>query len=513
MTYPKQTLKFRPRRGVSNDLPPFAIGGEYFTQADNIVFRQGVAERAPSEVAIYDPPSVAPYHLLNTQIAGVNYWIYAGATASYAVAGTTHTAITHAGGQQSQTDVSKLTLTLLNGVPIFNNALDEPMYWDGQVTSDFVDLPGWTASETCAFIVPFRFHLFAFNMNTAAGEFPEQVKWSDAAAPGNVPSSWTAAATNEAGDAVLSDTPGAMIGAANLRGSLAIYKESSTHLADYIGGEEIFAFKTVYSQSGALTRHGVADIGRGHVIVTDGDIVFFDGVNLESIAQNRRRRYLFNNLDQENFNNLFVTFNREQKEVWICYPESGATYATRAMVWDIKNDAWGDRELKATGIAHAAIGIINDTATDESWDADSGAWDDDLTVWNEVNYSLAEKSLVLADNATPDFLEVGAGTETRTSTLSKQDIDFGHPERFKFLKRIHIRIEADSTIDFGVRIGTRNGTGESISYTASRTVNSDEGYINVSAMGKYITVEVTATTDKPFKITGLDLEAELRGYH
>ncbi len=385
------------------------------------------------------------------------------------------------------------------------------MYWDGDVGTNFVDLPGWTASESCDFMVAHRFHLFAVGIDGASGRFANQTKWSDAAAPGNVPASWTPAASNEAGSTTLSDTPGELITAANLRGSLMVYKTGSTHIADYIGGNEIFAFRTLFVQSGALTRHSVVDVNGRHLVVTDGDIIMTDGNEVRSIAQDRQKRSLFTALDQDNYENLFAVYYRQKNEVWICFPESGSSTCTRAMVYDVAHDAWGEREL--SGISFGATGIVNDTASDETWDVDSEVWDDDLTAWNQQNFSLATEELILADSVTPDFLEVGRGSESLTSTLQKGDLDFDAPERLKFVKRVHVRVEADASIDFSVRIGTRNTTGEAITWTSPVTFNSDDGFANVLAIGKYISVEIAATTETTFKITGLDLEAEMRGYH
>lgn len=510
MSYPKKILRLRPRRGVATDVPAWTLPPDILSQVDNLVFRQGFAERAPSSVAVYDPPSVAPLAILNTQIEGTNFWIYVGESSAYAVETSNHSEITHASGQQANSVIAKLSLGLLNGVPFFNNGLDEPMYWDGDVGTNFVDLPGWTATESCEFMVPHRFHLFAFNISGPGGVFPNQVKWSDAAAPGNVPAAWTPAATNEAGSTTLSDTPGELVTAANLRGSLMIYKNGSTHIADYVGGNEIFAFRTLFVQSGALTRHAVVDINGRHLVVTDGDIIVTDANRVDSIAQGRQKRSLFNALDQDNFNNLFCVYYRQKNEVWICFPEAGSSVCTRAMIYDIANDAWGEREL--SGVSFAATGIINDTATDESWDSDSEAWDADLDEWNRQNFSLATEELVLADSVTPAFREVGRGTESRTSTLARHDIDFNEPERFKFVRRVFLRVEADTAIDFAIRVGTRNAPGGAITWTSAVTINSDDGYANVLAMGRYISIEVSVTTAINFKLTGLDIEAEVRGY-
>lgn len=512
MSYPKKLLSIRPRRGQATDLPAWATPPEFFTLANNLVFRQGVAERAPSSVAVYDPPSVAPYIILNAQIDGTNFWVYVGATSSYAVQTSVHTDITHASGQQSNTEVNRLSLGLLNGIPFFSNGLDEPMYWDGDVGTNFVDLPGWTSGEVCEFMVAHRFHLFAFGINGPGGNFPNQVKWSDAAAPGAVPASWTASASNEAGDAILADTPGELISAANMRGSLMVYKTGSTHIADYVGGEEIFEFRTLFVQSGALARHCVADVNGAHLVVTDGDIIITDGTNIRSIADKRRRRYLFNSIDQTYYANTVVKYFRQQNEVWIGFPESGSSKLTRAMIYDVANDAWGDRELP--GVSFLETGIINDTAPDESWDSDSEVWDADLTEWDRQNYSLATEELVLADSTNTKLIQIDpTADETLTSTIQREDLDFGDPARFKFLRRLHLRIEADSSIDFSVRVGARNSTGESIAWNAAQTYNSDDGFLNVLLTGRYISFEIVATTNTTFKITGIELEAELRGYH
>ena len=511
MSYPRLTNRIRPRRGVSSDVPPWTLGPDLYSQADNIAFRDGLAERAPSFAAVYDPPSVAPYMAMNIQIAGTNYWVYAGATSLYVVEAASHTNVTHASGQQSNTDIDELTLTQLNGVPIFNNAKDEPMYWAGNPANPFLDLPGWTATETCALIVPHRFHLFALGIDGPGGAFPNQVKWSDAAAPGSVPASWTASATNEAGDVVLADTPGAIISAANLRDALIIYKNGSVHRCDYVGGQEKFAFRTLFVEAGALTRHAVADINGRHLVVTDGDVVVTDGTNLQSIVRERRRKFLFSQLDQDNFRNLFTVYNRAFNECWICFPTAGNTYPNRAMIYDVARDAWGDRELD--GITWGTNGIINDTAPDETWDADTQVWDADTSTWNQQSFSLATRDLVLVQPGGPDFLEVGRGTETLRSVLAKYSIDFGEPERFKLVKRIHPRIDAASGIEFSIRIGTQDSPEGVIAWQPTQTFNTSQQFINTLATGRFISVELVANTSAPFTVAGFDVEYEMRGYH
>src|SRR5690606_9591826 len=126
-----------------------------------------------------------------------------------------------------------------------------------------------------------------------------------------------------------------------LRGSLIVYKRSSMYAVDYVGGNEKFAVRTLFTSSGALTRHAVCDLNGEHFVVTDGDIIITDGTNRRSVGQARMKEYLFSQLDQDNYENLFVVYHRAENEVWVCFPESGNTLCTKALVYDVSNDAFG----------------------------------------------------------------------------------------------------------------------------------------------------------------------------
>ena len=120
---------------------------------------------------------------------------------------------------------------------------------------------------------------------------------------------------------------------------------------------------------------------------------------------------------------------------------------------------------------------------------------------------------MLSDFITPAFRQSDLGSESLVSTLAKHSMDFGEPERFKFAKRVHLRIDADTDIDFSLRVGGQATTEDPIAWCTPQTVNSNSGFANVLCMGRYISFELSTTTVKTFKVTGVDIEAELRGYH
>jgi hypothetical protein len=510
MSYPKKLLRLRPTKGLVIDTPPWEVGDEHYTDGINVLFRKGFAGRVPGYRAVYTQNAINPVmHLLNVRVDTTNYWVVWGTDSVYAYETSNATDIE---GSALQTVVApyQYTSTLLNGVPVFTNSLDGPQYWTGDVGVNFASLPDFPASTLCKSIVAFKYHLFAFDIDGPSGHFESQILWSDAAEPGDVPASWTPAADNEAGDTTLSDTPGPIMCGLPLRGTLMIYKRSSTYACDYVGGNEKFSFQLLFSSSGALTRHSVCDINGQHFVVGDGDIFITDGTNRKSVAQGRVKDALFASLDQDNYQNLFTIFNRTKNEVWICYPSTGNTYCDKAIVYDVANDAFGLREF-ATPITCAAIGIVNDEDPDGSWSAATYTWDVASAYWSATNFSLANENLVTGYGATLEMQDT-ADLVSFAANVAKNDMTMGEPERVKFVRRAHVRAAAGVGTLY-VRVGAKMDPNDAVTWSTEVTLAEGDSVVDTFAQGRYISVEVRSEDENVWLLSGIDLEYELRGYH
>lgn len=510
MSYPKALIRLKPDRGFISDVPAYEVGQDAYTGCRNVLFRDGVADRVPGSRSAYGTAlaTAAPgqlLHALNTELSGTNYWLLFEADG---------TAWSIEGANAVQIDAALLQATSdpyvhssgrLNGVPVYSNGSDEPVYWAG---ANLINLPGWTATESCQFLAVFRFHLFAMNISGPGGTFPNLVKWSAAAAPGTVPSSWTPAATNEAGSVELADSPGAVLCAYPLRDSLVFYKRSSMYIAQYAGGNNIFNFRKVQSASGALTPNSVCDINGQHLVVTDGDIILTDGTNRRTIGQSRVRNWLFNQLDQSNFLNLFCTFNRARNEVLIGFPEAGNQFASLALVYDITHDSFGVRELNS--VAAAPVGFVNDSSASNTWASRTDTWAAASDVWGQSELSAARDSILLVEAA--DLVQQDtADPVSAPATIGKHGMSFGEPERVKFIKRIHIK--ADS--GFGtllIRVGGQMTSGGTTAWCNEVALTSPEQVVNCFAVGRYISVEIRSIGSEAWRLSGIELEGEVRGY-
>lgn len=510
MSYPKQLLRLRPTQGlVLSDTPNPEVGPQFYTSGQNVIFRQGFASRVGGSRLAYSATSFSPIlHVRNVQLGGNNYWVVAGPDELFALDSGGATDITGA-ALTAVTNPYEWASALLNGIPIFTNGADLLQYWDGNTANNFAALPDWPATTSCKSVATFKFHIFALDIDGPGGHFESQLKWSDAAEPGTVPSAWTPAADNEAGDVELSDTPGPLLCARTLGGSLLIYKRSAIYQADYVGGNNIFEFRRSLNNLGALTRRAVADLKEGHLVVTDGDIVITDGVNARSIGEARQKRFLFTNLDQDNYQNLFVAHYRSKGETWICFPESGNQFCTKALVYDSAHDAFGIRDLDA--VTSADLGIVDDTAPASDWDSDSDAWDDDPSAWNASGFSAALDSFVtasgdeLTQHDTDDLVATPAG-------VGKYDITFDEPERIKFVKRLHVRA-SQGFVSLLVRVGGRMTPTDTIAWSDEVELLEPEQIVNATCVGRYISFEVRSIGTDVWTVSGVELEAELRGYH
>lgn len=510
MSYPKAMLRLAPRRGFISDTPAHDVPADFYTNCRNVVFRDGIATRLQGSrnayadaLAIANP--VQMLHAINTVFSETNYWLLFEADGTaWSIEGSNATQI-DGGLFQTTTNPFQHSSGLLNGVPVYSNGIDEPVYWGG---ANLQTLPDWTATETCAFLAVFKFHLFAMNIDGPGGTFRNLVKWSSAAEPGTVPNSWTPAADNDAGSVELSDSPGQILCAYPLRDSLIFYKRSSMYMAQFVGGNNVFNFRKTQSASGALSAHSVCDINGQHLVVTDGDIVLTDGTNRRTIGESRVKNWLFNQLDQNNFRNLFCTYNRSRNEVLIGFPEAGNQFATLGLIYDITRDGWGVRDLGA--VACAPVGFVNDLSESNTWSSRADVWDTATDAWGQSELSAARDSVVFVRASTMVQQDTTDNVSLQAS-LSKYSMDLGEPERVKFIKRVHI--QADN--GFGqllVRVGGQMTPGGATTWSAEVPVNSPEQIANCFAMGRYISVEVRSIGSEVWRITGIELEGEVRGY-
>jgi hypothetical protein len=501
----------RPTGGHILDIDPSEVADQFLSVANNVNTRKGFPSRVGGRRIAYPVSGGGlpndPLHLLNLQLNTFNWWMSFGASTIKAIEGTNFYDIS-AVGQIAVTDSREWVSTLLNGIPVFTNGKNSLLSWNGVAASPAVAVPDWPAATICRAVVAFKFHLFALNIDGPSGVFDNMFLWSDAADPGALPASWTPGASNEAGSAFCADTVGKLITGVPLNTQLLLYKPTSIYAVEYVGQQpdNIFSVRCAIRSLGTLGPHCVRELGSNkHITVGNDDVVLFDGINAQSIAENRIKISLANSIDKTYADNSFIVRDLNKKETWICIPESGSQFATLAHIWDERRDTWVTRDLVTA--RYGTTGLVADTTDDDTWDSDAAAWDTDLTAWNQP--SDGSISSVLIAEADKVQLEDTSDTISVTSLIGKYDLPFDDDTQSKFVKRFYVRGTGLGFADIEFRFGTRDSTDANITWQAWQTMSADGAPCEASA--RYISVEVRVISDAGWTINKLIFDWKYNG--
>ena len=365
------------------------------------------------------------------------------------------------------------------------------------------------------------------NLTDNGTEFPYRVRWSHSADPGTVPNSWDPSdPTKDTGETDLSDVlAGEIRDGLPLGDIFVIYKENSVWGMQFVGGAFIFRFFQLPSEEGILATDCVSLIPKtgGHFLATTDDVVRFDGRGMTSLLDRRMRRGLANLIDPDAFNRSFTVANPAQREMWFCFPESGATWPTLALVWNYVEDTITFRELK--DISYIAQGIIPDSsgASLTTWDSDTGAWDADTSPWNTATFSNKARQLLACDPVNTKLYQVDQGdlfdTKNFTAYVEREGLAIVGQDRFrnpvvdftnrKFVNRIWIQASGES---FFVRVGAQEDiNGVVVWGNAKLFTPGTDKYLDFTVDGRLIAVRFESTGDQHWVINQYDLQVELLG--
>ena len=502
--------------GLSVDLPPYQLPPEVWTLFQNIEVNEGFPRRARGFGRIFGATLHLPRHLQSSQRDGVAELVYGSDTALAFTDGVAHTDITGALVFDSTGDVDPWTSGTINNIAIMNNNTGPAMSWRSGDPAALI-LPDWPTDRIAGSMRVFREFLIALDINEAGVRDADLIRWSDAAPPNDVPQSWTVGSQSQAGSASAAFTPGVLVDGLTLRDQFFIYKTHATYVLSLVGGSLIMQQRPVFSTLGALARNCVVEWRGQHIVMADGDIVIHNGVEARSLIDRRVRSAIFDGLDESNFRNSYVVIDKEQAEIWFCAPSSGETFPNIALVWSINDNEWGFRDIGA-GVnrwPHGTESIIQTVEAEGTWAERTTTWGTDSSDWGSAGISPAFEQLVFGDEG---LLLQGIGQldsfdgTTPIAICQREGLDFGAPDKIKFVTRIWPKIEGTNGSVVRVRVGGAlevNGVvtfDDFQDYVVGTTVS-----LGVNATGRFIAVEFRSETDAIWRSPAFDLEVRAAG--
>ena len=426
--------------GLNFDEAPHELLDGALSAGLNVRFSDGWANRFDGHLPVLTQPLAAAYHVANYPTATKNFWIHSTLAGAYADDGTARTDIT--GAALTGTAASRFTSCVLGGVYVQNNQADAPMFWGGDTALNLAPIPGWDAAWRCRALRSFKVYLLALNVTKGSNSFQSMVKWSHAAEPGTLPTSWDEAdATKDAGEQDLSETPDKVVDGVALGDTFVVYKERSAYGMQLTNDNNIFRFFRLPGDYGMLTQNCGVQFPGGHLILGASDVVVHSGGEPTSILKGRLRRWLFRRIDANNFGRSFVVANHAKSEIWICYPTTSNSACNEALAWNYAENVFGIRELPTA--TAGAFGPLATSATNK-WEMSTEKWNASTAKWDQADVSAADRRVLLSSTAGLYLMDQSStfAGKAFTSRVERTGMAFGDPSVTKLVKAIYPRIEA-----------------------------------------------------------------------
>jgi len=497
---------------VNLDIPASEQDDNVWSDVNNMYFKAFGSVRAEGWGNIFNPAVITdPYHLQYHRQSGLHYWVYAGDQTIGVTDLVTHWDITPP--LMSPTEPERFVGGNLNSITLLTNSYDPPWYWQGDPLVNFAELPNWPADTRCKWIRPFRYNAIAGNITENGINYENQLYWSASVTPGNPPDDWQPLPTNDAGDNILASTQGEIVDGMQLRDFFIIAKRQSMYVMRYIGGLFIFDFTELTSSIGVLAPNCMVGFEGRLFVFGDGDIVVTDGSQIQSIADLRVRRTIFDEMNQDIIERCFVVAYGAKRQIWFCYPSGGNTVANKAAIYSMTDDSWGFRDLPQT--YHAAQGVAYNYRAAGSWEDDLQPWDLDNSIWDSAgNIDLADNIVMTSTDEFGRLYGVdftgNKNGQPMTGKLAKNSMDFGDALQYKIIRRVWPYVVGQEGMEITIRIGTQGLDADPVTWTPpQKYIFGETDYINVLAKGRLISLEIVGEPVSAWRVYSVSFEYDV----
>lgn len=403
----------------------------------------------------------------------------------------------------------EVTFSTFLGTLVVCTSEGVPCYWEGG-GGRLQLLPGWDLNWRAASIHSYTSHLVVLGFDDGAVSGPQfRIAWSDAAAEGTLPQSWTPTPENLAGSVQLRDTDGYLVTALQLRNDLILYKQDSIYRMFLRGDEFVMGFERVISDHGCDSVRGVSAIGDVHFFVDRGDVRAFNGQTTQSVASVKIREALTATVSDEFRDQTIVVAYPEREQVWVAVVPAGSTTADIVLVYDLLHQAWSVKRYPGTVAMilgpFAATVFIPGSLT---WDQAVREWDTVDEAWNTNAYSPSEDGIIFgkmgatayrADKTNTDYLG-----NAKACVAERRGFLFADLDQNVTVRRVFPEMEGGPV---QIEIGTVYHVGGPIQWSPQQTFTpGQQRKLNVRLTGQPAAFRIRSQQADGWRLGGLSFE-------
>jgi hypothetical protein len=166
-----------------------------------------------------------------------------------------------------------------------------------------------------------------------ASSNPRLVKWSDQ----ENNTTWTAAATNQAGDFEINSS-GSLKCGKRVRGINLLFTDVDVHTASYVGQPYVYTFERVASGCGVISAQAVAAIDSTAMWMSQSGFWIFDSyvkpLNCDVSD------YVFQNLNYNQASKVYAVHNSKYGEIWWFYPSNASNEVDSYVTYNYRENHW-----------------------------------------------------------------------------------------------------------------------------------------------------------------------------
>lgn len=292
----------------------------------------------------------------------------------------------------------------------------------------------------------------------AASGNPRLVKWCDR----EDNTTWTAAATNQAGDYELQTSGQIMLGI-RTKGQSLILTDTDAHTATYQGPPTVYGFERVGTSCGVVSRKAAAAVDDGVFWMGQRNFFQYSGTNVTPIPC-EISDYVFGDINRDQISKTWAVANGQHGEIWWFYCSGASTEIDRYAYLDYKEGHWGFGQLDRTcgvdrGVFRNPLWVAVDTDLKEH---EVGLNYDGDTLFAETGpiTNGAGDNVMSANRLYPDELTQGDVTATFKTRFYPNGTESTHgpytlaaPTSVRFTGRqIRMRIEGAQLSDWRVGV-------------------------------------------------------------
>ena len=400
------------------------------------------------------------------------------------------------------------------GIPIFNNTLEAPCYYNetessGVVTRSVSALTNWPTDATCRFLTNHTAFLIAVGYQddtaTVANEGGTKVvAISDVIQiPGTFPA-WdfdNTSSFSQIFDLSL-HTDGDLLNAYEQNGVLYVNSTTNVIAMSYLGDGEWDA-QALPFPNGTLSSKSIAEIPTGFFHIGNRSMWMHDGNSPVNIGEGKWVQTWFDSYEPSRIDEIQCEYDPRTKSIWIKTPTGDSSQ--EMWVYNLENDTIAplDDQQDINYITFSTEGI---PAVDVSWDSlpTDSTWDTlDFDSWNEIAQSeggatFRNRVIGVADN-TIIILDHGTTFNGRdiNAVLRREDLRT-HEDSYRSVQLTRILPVVSSNTSgstLTIRVGGSENSNESIRWQPSRTLQVDTGQkLDYRTTVKWAAVEFTSST-------------------